>query len=154
MTACSNGLIRSNTIFDTCRCLAVFTISVEMSFRASHQLSLPDGSKEPTHSHVWSVIVEVSAAELDDTGVVMNFHKLRAELGDIIAPLDNSQLAAIEYFQRNNQSAENVAKYIYEKLRSELPEGVDIGSVKVGEEQGCWAKYARKKKRFAVDFKN
>lgn len=120
----------------------MFTISVEMSFQASHQLALPDGSKEPTHSHNWAVIAKVVGGKLDNTGVVMDFNKLRAELGDIIAPFDNSQLAAIEYFRQNSQSAENVAKYIYEKLRAKLPQGVDVGGVKVGEEQGCWAKYA------------
>ena len=120
----------------------MFTISVEMSFQASHQLALPDGSKEPTHSHNWSVTAEVVGKKLDNMGVVMDFHKLRAELGRIIAPFDNSQLGTIDYFQKNYPSAENVAKYIYEKIRAKLPQGVDIRSVKVGEEQGCWAKYA------------
>ncbi len=119
----------------------MFTISVEMSFHASHQLALPDGSNEPTHSHNWAVTAEVAAETLDNTGVVMDFRRLRAELGRIIAPFANSQLAAIEYFRQNNPSAENVAKYIYEKLVPKLPQGVDIRSVKVGEEQGCWAKY-------------
>ena len=120
----------------------MFTISVEMSFQASHQLALPDGSKEPAHSHNWSVTAEVAARELDDMGVVMDFHKLRTELWAIIAPFDNSQLDALDYFRQNNPSAENMAKYIYDKLTAKLPEGVDMASVKVAEEQGCWAKYA------------
>ena len=126
----------------------MFTVSVEMSFNASHQLALPDGSKEPTHSHNWSVTAEVAARELDNMGVVMDFHKLRAELADIIAQFDNAQLAAIDYFRQNNQSAENVAKYIYEKLRTKLPQDLDIRGVKVGEEQGCWAKYADRENDF------
>ena len=123
----------------------MFTISVEMSFRASHQLALADGSKEPMHSHKWSVIATVAAEKLDDMGVVMDFQKLRRELGDIIAPFDNRQLGDIDYFQRNSQSAENLARYIYEELGSKLPQGVRIKAVKVGEEQGCWAKYAEEK---------
>lgn len=126
----------------------MFTVSVEMSFNASHQLALPDGSKESTHTHNWSVTAEVAAKELDNMGVVMDFHKLRAELADIIAQFDNAQLAAIDYFRQNNQSAENVAKYIYEKLRTKLPEDLDIRGVKVGEEQGCWAKYANRENGF------
>ncbi|MBN2269418.1 MAG: 6-carboxytetrahydropterin synthase [Sedimentisphaerales bacterium] len=123
----------------------MFTISVETSFHASHQLGLADGSKEPVHSHEWSVIAKVAAEQLDDFGVVMDFHKLRKELCDIIAPFDNSQLGAVDYFERNSQSAENVAKYIYEKLAARLPKGVRIKGVKVGEERGCWAKYAEEK---------
>lgn len=113
-----------------------------MSFQASHRLALPDGSSEPAHSHNWAVTAEVAGGKLDNMGVLMDFHKLRAELGRIIAPFDNSQLAAVEYFRQNNPSAENVAKYIYEKLRAKLPETVNIRSVEVAEEQGCWAKYA------------
>ena len=120
----------------------MFTVSVEMSFQASHQLDLPDGSKEAAHRHNWSVTAEVGRRQLDDMGVVVDFHKLRAELGAIIAPFDNSHLDALDYFRQNNPSAENVAKYIYDNLRAKLPEAVDITSVKVGEEQGCWAKYA------------
>ena len=128
----------------------MFTISVEMSFQASHQLVLANGSKEPLHSHQWSVIATVAAEKLDDLGVVMDFHKLRRELGDIIAPFDNQQLYAIDYFRQNSQSAENVARYIYEKLGSRLPQGVKIKAVKVGEEQGCWAKYAVEKNRLQL----
>ncbi|MBL7152736.1 MAG: 6-carboxytetrahydropterin synthase [Phycisphaerae bacterium] len=116
-----------------------------MSFRASHQLAMPDGSKEPTHNHNWSVTADVGSEKLDNTGVVMDFHKLRAALGDIIARFDNSQLDTIAYFQRNNPSAENLARYIYGKLRAKLPQGVDLQGIKVGEEQGCWAKFAGQK---------
>ena len=119
----------------------MFAISVEMSFQASHQLLLPDGSKELAHSHNWSVTAEVAGETLDEMGVVMDFHQLQAALGDIIAPFDNSQLGDIDYFRQNAESAENVAKYIYDKLSGRLPEGVRIAGIKVGEGEGCWAKY-------------
>jgi 6-pyruvoyltetrahydropterin/6-carboxytetrahydropterin synthase len=123
------------------RRFAVFAISVKMSFQASHQLALPDGSKERAHSHNWSVKAEVAGETLDEMGVVMDFHQLRADLGDIIAPFDNSGLDAVDYFRQNAESAENVAKYIYDKLKGRLPQGVKIASIEVGEEKGCWAKY-------------
>jgi len=126
----------------------VFAISVEMSFAASHQLALPDGSKEPAHSHNWSVTAEVACESLDEMGVVMDFRQLQAALADIIAPFDNSRLDAIDYFQKNAESAENVAKYIYEKLSGRLPEGVRIAGIKVGEEERCWAKYLGGKNAF------
>ena len=121
----------------------MFTISVEMGFRASHQLTLPDGSKEAAHRHNWSVTADVAGEKLDNMGVVMDFHGLRAALGGIIAELDDLPLNEIAYFQRNNPSAENVAKYIYDKLAARLPEGVELQGIKVGEEPGCWAKFSR-----------
>jgi len=121
----------------------LFTVSVEMGFRASHQLTLPDGSKEATHRHNWSVTADVAGEKLDNMGVVMDFRRLRAALGGIIAELADLPLNDIGYFQSNNPSAENVAKYIYDKLAAKLPEGVELQGVKVGEEPGCWAKFSR-----------
>jgi 6-pyruvoyl-tetrahydropterin synthase len=59
----------------------------------------------------------------------------------IIAGFNDSKLESISYFQQNNPSAENVAKYIYEKLRIELPEGVKLRNIRVVEDAGCSAKF-------------
>ena len=111
----------------------MFTVSVETHFRASHQLTLPDGSKEPAHRHNWSVITDVSSSELNNMGLVIDFHRLKAMVDDIVAEFDNKALARKEFFQQHNPSAENVAKYIYEKLEPKLPKGVKLQSIRVVE---------------------
>ena len=119
----------------------MFTVSVETHFRASHQLALPDGSREPLHHHYWSVTADVSSDGLNNMGVVIDFHKLRAILDNSIAELNNVALDRVEYFRQNNPTAENVAKYIYEKLCKKLPEGVTLRGITVVEEPGCSAKF-------------
>jgi 6-pyruvoyltetrahydropterin/6-carboxytetrahydropterin synthase len=119
----------------------MFTISVETHFWASHQLLLPDGSKEPLHHHNWLVTADVGSERLNDMAVVMDFHELKEMLDNIAAEFDNKALNETSRFQQNNPSAENVAKYIYDKLRMELPEGVKLRNVKVVEQPGCSAKY-------------
>jgi 6-pyruvoyltetrahydropterin/6-carboxytetrahydropterin synthase len=119
----------------------MFTISVERHFRASHQLTLPDGSKEPVHNHDWVVAASLSSEKLNNMGVVMDFQALKAMVDKTIAGFNNTSLDEIGYFQRNNPSAENVAKYIYDKLRNELPEGVKLRNIRVVEEPGCSAKF-------------
>jgi 6-pyruvoyltetrahydropterin/6-carboxytetrahydropterin synthase len=119
----------------------MFTISVERHFRASHQLTLPDGSKEAVHSHDWVVTASLSSEKLNNMGIVMDFHTLQAMIDKTVAGFDNTALESISYFQQNNPSAENVAKYIYDKLRTELPEGVKLRNIRVVEEPGCSAKY-------------
>jgi 6-pyruvoyltetrahydropterin/6-carboxytetrahydropterin synthase len=121
----------------------MFTISVQTHFRASHQLARADGAKERPHRHEWSVTADVSSETLDSKAVVMDFHQLKAMIDGIIAELDNAALSKIDYFRRNNPSAENVAKYIYEKLEPKLPEGLRLCSIKVVEEPGCSAKFAK-----------
>jgi 6-pyruvoyltetrahydropterin/6-carboxytetrahydropterin synthase len=120
----------------------MFTISVETSFWASHQLALPEGSKEPVHHHNWLVSAGLSSDELNSMAVVMDFRELKAMLDDIVSDFDNRALNEISYFRQNNPSAENVARYIYEKLRAKLPEGVKLQNIKVVEEPGCAANFS------------
>ena len=119
----------------------MLTISVDTHFWASHQLSLPDGSKEPVHSHNWSVTADVSGEKLSSMGLVMDFRRLKAMLDDIVAEFDNMALDSIDYFRPINSSAENVAKYIYEKLQIRLPKGVKLEAITVAEKPGCSAKF-------------
>ena len=120
----------------------MFTISVETNFWASHQLVLLDGSKETVHHHNWLVSADVSSDKLDSMAVVMSFQKLKAMVDNIVAEFDNTSLNEISYFRQNNPSAENVARYIYEKLRAKLPEGVKLQNIRVVEEPGCAANFS------------
>ena len=106
-------------------------------------MTLPDGSKEPTHDHDWLVTTKVVGDKLDETGVLIDFHLLKAMVDKISSELDNTVLGELEYFRRNNPSAENVAKYIYDKLEPGLPSGVKLQNVRVVEEPGCSATFCR-----------
>jgi 6-pyruvoyltetrahydropterin/6-carboxytetrahydropterin synthase len=63
-------------------------------------------------------------------------------LDDIVSEFDNRALNEISYFRQNNPSAENVARYIYEKLRAKLPESVKLQNIRVVEEPGCAANFS------------
>ena len=121
----------------------MFSISVESNFRASHQLSLPNGSRERLHNHNWQVTVEVSRERLNKTGLVMDFHLLKKMVDNITAGISDMALEESGYFSDKNASAENVAYYIYEKLCDALPGGVCLEAVKVVEEAGCFATYRK-----------
>jgi len=124
--------------------IEMFTVSVETHFWASHQLTLPDGSKEALHCHNWAVTADVSTGdELNSRGLVMDFRRLKAMVDKTIADFDNIQLEQLDYFQQNNSSAENVAKYIYEKLKPKLPNGLKLNHIRVVEEPGCSAKFGK-----------
>ena len=121
----------------------MFTVSVETHFWASHQLTMPDGSKEPAHHHNWSVRAEVGAEKLNSSGFVIDFLSLRKMLDNIVAQFDNVPLEEIDCFEQNNPSAENVAKYIYEKLKPELPNGLKLQNIVITEELNCVVKFGK-----------
>ena len=91
--------------------------------------------------HDWIVTADVSSEKLNNMGIVMDFKALRAMIDKTVAGFNDKALESIGYFQQNNPSAENVAKYIYEKLRIELPEGVKLLNIRIVEESGCSAKF-------------
>jgi 6-pyruvoyltetrahydropterin/6-carboxytetrahydropterin synthase len=119
----------------------MWTVSVETHFWASHRLTLPDGSKEHAHSHNFSVTAYVGTEKMTDMGLVMDFRCLKAMLDNIVAEFDNVALDRIGYFKKNNPTAENVAKYVYEQLRPKLTKDVILEAIEVIEEPGCLAKF-------------
>lgn len=111
-----------------------FEITATLTFPASHQIRLYDGSLEQLHGHNWQVKVTVGAERLDSIGVVMDFHELERRLQKILAPLENRHLSDVPPFDTRNPSAENVALHIGESL--ELPQRVQLLSVEVWEAPG------------------
>jgi 6-pyruvoyltetrahydropterin/6-carboxytetrahydropterin synthase len=121
----------------------LFTISVQTSFWAPHQLKLPDGRKEKSHSHNWLVQANVSCSQLNKMGICFDFNKLKTVLISITDTLTNGQIEDNPYFRQNNSSAELLAKYIYERLEQQLPKGLNLESVTVTEESGCSASFRK-----------
>jgi len=123
--------------------LVLFSVSVETHFWASHQLTLPDGSKEPLHQHNWVVTVDVNSSELNSMGLIMDFRRLKTMVDNIVTDFDNIQLEKLDYFQQNNSSAEAVARYIYEKLEPRLSRDLKLNYIRVAEQPGCSAKFSK-----------
>jgi 6-pyruvoyltetrahydropterin/6-carboxytetrahydropterin synthase len=75
-------------------------------------------------------------------GLVVDFNKLKAMIQFIIAPFENDQLEKFDPFTNINSSAENLAKYIYSKLKPMLWAGLKLNFVEVMEAPDCWARYS------------
>ena len=121
----------------------MFTIGIQTCFSAYHQLTLTDGSKEPLHHHKWLVKASVSSDGLNDMGLVIDFRRLKTAVDSVVSVFENNRLETLDYFQRNNSSAENVAQYIYEKLEPKLPDGVKLDFVSAMEKGACTAKFSK-----------
>jgi len=120
----------------------LFTVTVQTSFTAGHQLTMPDGRVEQLHEHNWVVRSAVAAEKLDESGLVADFHWLETKIKEVVSPLDGARLEELACFEDVNASAENVAKYIYDKLEPLLPGRVKMQYVEVSEAPDCWAKYS------------
>ncbi len=127
--------------------IAMFEISVDAAFAASHAIRLPDGSLEPLHGHNWPVRVTVASDTLDGIETVMDFHDLEKLVASILAPWHNRHLNDVAPFTDGqgglavNCSAERVAWWIGEEVKRQLPPRVRFLSAAVGEAPGCTATY-------------
>ena len=116
-----------------------FEISTTRSFSAAHQLKMYDGSLEPLHGHNWQIRVTVGRGELDNIGVVMDFHELQRRVNAIVDPMHNVNLNDLVAFRSINPSAENVALVVGRALRVDAP--AMLLSVEVWETPDCKALY-------------
>ena len=118
-----------------------YTISVDMSFTAQHQLTLEDGRQEPLHEHDWKVCVAVSSGQLNKNEVVIDFEELKCLTEMILREFQGQRLGSLGIFENRNVSAELVARIIYEQLAPQLPDTVKLDHVGVTEAPGCHARY-------------
>ena len=116
----------------------MFEVSVEHTFAAGHALRNYKGKCENVHGHNYRVQVLVRGEKLDQTGMLADFVDLKRLLRAISEPLDHVFLNDMEPFTTVNPSSENLAVYIYEKMRDGLTqvtghESVEVAEVKVWE---------------------
>lgn len=96
----------------------MFEISRERVFSASHQLRGYKGKCERLHGHNWKVHMRMEAAELDQHGMVIDFHELDRILAEAIAPFEHQHLNDIPPFDAINPSAENIAYVLCERVKA------------------------------------
>jgi len=119
----------------------MYTLSVDMSFTAQHQLSFSDGTQEPLHEHDWKVTVAVAAEKLDKDELAMDFEELKCLTENILRDFRGQRLESLGIFENRNVSAEIVARTLYDELAPKLPGMVRLEFVEVTEAPGCRARY-------------
>ncbi len=121
---------------------SVYKTFVDTSFSAAHQLRDYKGSCGELHGHTWKVRVEVETTRLDKIGMTIDFKNLRAKADSVIGRFDHRCLNQINPFDRENPTAENLAKCIYNGMKEILPEGMRIIEVIVWESANNGVKYS------------
>ena len=117
----------------------MYSIKVEGNFSSAHNLKGYKGKCESLHGHNWKVEAVVAGDTLDKTGMLMDFKELRSALCNVLDKLDHKYLNEIVYFKKANPTSENIARYIYDKLKRQ---GVRVKSVTVWESENSSATYA------------
>jgi 6-pyruvoyltetrahydropterin/6-carboxytetrahydropterin synthase len=93
-----------------------YTIRVRQRFSAAHYLSGYKGKCEAMHGHNYVIEVWLRSNQLKKPGLIYDFIEVKKEIAKILP--DHKLLNKIFSF---NPTAENLAKYFYDKLKKRYP---------------------------------
>lgn len=122
----------------------MFEVSVEETFAAGHALRGYKGKCENVHGHNYRVRVTLEGAGVDKIGLLYDFVHLKQVIQGVIKSVDHKFLNEFPPFDVLNPSAENIAKYFYERTQEQLkkePEGARLACVTVWESDTTSATY-------------
>lgn len=122
----------------------MYLLIVREDFSAAHRLPATGGRCAELHGHNWKVEVRVRAKELDGAGMAIDFHDLKAMTREVVGELDHRYLNNLPAFHEQNPTAENLARYIYERVAERLrTERVGLDHVCVWESETTAAIYRK-----------
>ncbi len=99
----------------------MYSLKVQGTFSSAHNLRGYKGKCEDLHGHNWLVEIVIKSAQLDAVGMVLDFKYLKKKLNACLEQMDHKYLNKLVYFKKVNPTSENIAKYIYKKLKPRIP---------------------------------
>lgn len=123
----------------------MFEIKIIDEFSGAHRLKNYKGKCENLHGHNWKVEVIISGEFLDKNGLLLDFGILKEKLNFVLRGLDHKNLNRISFFYRTNPTSENIAYYIFKKMKALLKNfPVKIEKVTVWENEKQCASFIEK----------
>jgi len=120
----------------------MYEILIKSDFCGAHNLKGYRGKCEALHGHNWRIEARFESDSLDDIGMVVDFKVLKTKLKNVLKKLDHAYLNKLIEFKKQNPSAENIARYIYTRLRNSIKQkDFFIKSVSVWESDTSCATY-------------
>lgn len=120
----------------------MYELKIVTQFAAAHRLENFYGKCEALHGHNWKVEVYLMGERLDEAGLVRDFGVVKARTREVLQELDHKYLNELPAFQGQNPSSENLARYLFERLRAVLNEdGLWVSRVSVWESDTSCASY-------------
>ncbi len=119
----------------------MYELMIKGEFAAAHNLRNYKGKCEHLHGHNYNVEIYLESKKLNYQGLVLDFSILKRKLNKVLKVLDHKYLNKdIEFFKKNNPSAENIAKFIYVELEKQI-KNCKLKKVSVWESETAKASY-------------
>lgn len=120
----------------------MYRLTIKTGFAAAHNLINYQGDCENLHGHNWKVEVTVTAKELDQAGLAIDFKVLKKETNSLLDELDHKYVNQHPFFTELSPSSENIARFLYQRLTERLNDGnVAVEKIGVWESDNACAEY-------------
>ena len=100
----------------------MYEVTVQDTFSSGHYLRDYYGKCENPHGHNYRVLVTLIGEQLEPNGLLLDFKLLKRILQPTIQYLDHFMINDLEPFTTVNPSAENIAKYFFDRTAAQLVE--------------------------------
>jgi 6-pyruvoyltetrahydropterin/6-carboxytetrahydropterin synthase len=122
---------------------AMYRLCFQREFPARHRLVGGDwGAENSLHGHMYKVEWELTGAQLDGHGFLVDLVDVQRALGAIIERYRDAVLNELPEFEGENPSLERFAAILWGRLSSSLP-GAAASTVRLWEDSLAWAGYER-----------
>jgi 6-pyruvoyltetrahydropterin/6-carboxytetrahydropterin synthase len=99
----------------------LFEVMIERNFSSAHQLRGYKGKCENLHGHNYKIEIYARGSELDNIGLLVDFGELKEAADEVVGYLDHRNINELPPFDEElNPSAENLARYILERVSSRV----------------------------------
>ena len=120
----------------------MYEITVNKSLSAAHIIKDIGGKCEELHGHNFIVEVTLAAGALNKEGLLIDFRIVKEWLEELFVALDHKYLNEHPYFMNVNPSAENLSRFIYDKINEKAQaKNVEVSRVTVWESENARATY-------------
>ena len=110
-------------------------LDVDFEFAAAHRLPRHDGPCARTHGHNYALRVGLRGAPDPRSGMLLDFEEIRRIVSEnVLSVLDHHPLNDL----LENPTAENIAKWCWEKLDGKLP---GLREIRLWETPACSVTY-------------
>ncbi len=118
----------------------MYQVGVSAQFEAAHRLIGDFGPATRVHGHTYRLDVAIRGEQLHDDGTLYDIGHLRRLVDDLVAELHYRDLSEVPGLADLNTTAENVAKFCWERLAKSLrAAGLDSLLVRVWESPQVYA---------------
>jgi 6-pyruvoyltetrahydropterin/6-carboxytetrahydropterin synthase len=125
--------------------MGTYQLTKSVTFDSAHQLRDYPGKCANLHGHTYKLEVCVAGEKLNELGMLFDFFDLKTALKTVVDELDHQFLNEIAPYDEVNPTAENMAYFIYQKLKKELNAknpNVRLKHVQIWETPTCSATYS------------